>query len=89
MSKICRKRKEKKGKLASCNKTKLVMGKGYRIAYMNGKRLAASCSIDKGLRASKQYELWLPLWPNTNGGYPKWVLPFRLVYGLEIEIDID
>ena len=59
MSKICRKGKEKKGKLVSCNKTKLVMGKGYRIAYMNGKKLAASCSIDKGLRASKQYELWV------------------------------
>ena len=56
MIKICRKRKEKKEKLASCKRTMLFMGKGYRIDSMNGKRLAASCSLDKGLKASKQDE---------------------------------
>ena len=56
MGATCRKRKERKaGKL---QRVMLVMVKGYRIGCMNSKRLAASCNLDKGLKASKQDEDW-------------------------------
>ena len=54
MGATCRKRKERKAD--KLQRVMLVMVKGYRIACVNGKRLAASCNLDKGLKASKQDE---------------------------------